>query len=281
MSAACMLRSQTHGLDPKLGPAWMGDSGLEAHTITSDTVPHRNLIGSDCCGWKKLTADSQPVVMPTLSQLQPFDRRPVLSWTAPAGAPAGTATGAVAWSCELERTPSLAGQLVYFAIKVALPPLPNNSSSGEDSPIVGLWIDAGTGVWQRSCGPDDDNDDDHDDDDTGHAAATTLGSVQNIHRTAGCLRGSSGNSGGGRANELNSAWGAWETISFTARMERSGTARFALHVEGTPAHGAAEDDGVRVMVASSVDGVAQKGVDAAAVVVAPVGSAWAMLHGET
>jgi hypothetical protein len=277
-----MLHSQTQGLDPKLGPAWLGDSGFEAHTITSDTVPHRNLIGPDCCSWKKLsgiTSDADPVVMPTLSQLQPFDSRPVLAWTAPAGAPAGTVTGAVAWSCELKRTPSLAGQLVYFAIKVALPPLTNSSSSGEGSPVVGLWIDSGTGVWQRSCGPNSNNNNHSDDAD--HAAATMLSTTQNIHRTAGCLRGSSGDIGGGRANEQNSAWGAWETISFSARMERSGTARFAMHVEGTPAHGAADDDGVRVMAASSVDGAAQRGVDAAAVVVAPVGSAWALLHGET
>jgi hypothetical protein len=281
---ACMLHSQTHGLDPKFGPAWMGDSGLEAHTITSDTVPHRSLIGSDCCSWKKLSIPSLVMAMPTLSQLQPFDNRPVLSWTAPAGTSAGTATAAVAWSCELERTPSLAGQLVYFAIKVALPTPTNrsrssSSSSSSSSLVVGLWVDSGTGVWQKSCGPNNNNNDDDDD----HVAATMLGSTQNIHRTAGCLRGSSGDIGGGRANEQNGAWGSWETISFSAKMERSGTARFALHVEGTPPAHAGKGAYVRVMAASSVDGdgAAQRGVDAAAVVVAPVGSPMQMLHGLT
>lgn len=273
-------------LNPKLGPGWVGDSGMMAHTFSADIVPQRNMLDSECCNWTALvlleinqqlaTTTATSVAMPELVQLASFDRRPVLSWGQPRGSTMmrvtkTVVTGAVAWSCDLARTPSLAGQLAYFAMRVRLPIA--NADDGKPSAIVvALWIDPGTGVWQRSCGGTGV----HDIEDK----KTTARDAAAPHHTAGCLRGtpSSVNPGAWNGDGNLDGWSTWSTISFTTTLARKGIARFAVHVEGAPLAGVEQQEETSqllLMAGQEAHGTAK----GAAVVVAPVGAAWTTLGG--
>lgn len=216
------------------GERFLGDSGMFAHTISADSVEQRNAIGRrGCCRWA-VAPDLAPP--PILSSRVDFDGRPVTAWARPLGGQLATAS--VAWSADLSRSPSLAGQLVYFAVRVEL--------QADTAATVGLSIDPGSGQWESSC------------------AVPPAQAFK--HVSPGCIRPA----------PPSSASTTYQTIvSFATELQLSGVARFAIEIQEHAAPAANASDILVLISAGDMSDTAPPyaGIDAA-VVVAPVGAAW-------
>lgn len=172
------------------------DGGMGLASVSSDLVQPRNFatLNGGCCDWKSLGV--------VVIGQQAFDGRPVVQLLTGGGdcqAPGPKrAASATILSVPLESTPSLAGQLVYFAVKASVTATTRTDAS------FGLLIDRGDGQWLHSCS-----------------------SVAAHHPTVGCLRFAPSTTPGEQPG-----WEGWTTVQFETALLTSGTARFGIEARG-------------------------------------------------
>ena len=157
-----------------------------------------------CCDWTPLSLPGGPSIGLAVDEDGLFDLRPVVKLRPTSGCQERAAQEqpamATVLSVPLQSTPSLAGQLVYFAVKASLA-----TTEQQTGVSLGLLIDRGDGKWLRSC---------------------SSVAAENHHQTVGCLRSSSS------GTSTQPGWVDWSTVEFETTLLASGTARFAIEARG-------------------------------------------------
>eukprot|EP01051_Picozoa_sp_SAG22_P008846 SAG22_NODE_698_length_7809_cov_2.743061_4_plen_375_part_00 len=230
------------------------DNGINLHTFRSSAQKQRNY-ARECCRWASVP-DLPHIAMPTLQPDGSYSGLPCLRWTTPKG---NTTSAAVAWQTNLENSPGLAGQVVWFAVQVS--PI---SLACAVNGSIGLAIDPGNGKWQYSCEDE---------------AAPDRSAYPEAAQPRGCLRlqtQASGQAYHARRPPVEDGAGSatsmpWNLLSFQATMRSSGEARFGVRVDNAAEEPSLSDGSGCAIQLRVLAGQAAGEESTGSVAIAPVG----------